>query len=545
MRIRKLAVFFLYFLSLPAFAQVFEAEEAILSNGAEIVEDPEVSGGAYVAQKDGDLLFNINIGEEEYYDIYINASSPNGDKVNHLSVNGSTLTFGLGKNNQFQKIRLVIRHKIPKGDHKIEIIKSWGWINIDYIEILKVSTGPVFNIKQQLANSEASDEANSLYHFLLDTYGRNIISGVMTLNSMDEAIWLKENTGKEPALLGIDFMHSGRGYDWYNDSIPVKDAFAWYNRNGIPAMMWHWRDPSKQTEEFYSSMTSFDVSKVLDQNSAEYDSIVADIDHIAGYLKFLQEKGVPVIWRPLHEAAGGWFWWGAKGPEPLKILYKLLYERLVNHHQLNNLIWVWTREPFDDEWYPGDDVVDIVGRDIYKTGDHTAQEIEYSHANAVYEGKMMLALSETGSFPDPDSLVSQEAGWLWFMPWYGKFTRNEYYNSMDLWQKTLTHDYVVTLDEMPSLKDYERQFEPGPITAIEDQHEIFPSVRAYPTVTDYYVTVESNFIIRSLVIYDGNGRILKELEPNKHYIEVSLAEMNSGMYFIRVNYEKTLRIIKR
>ena len=30
--------------------------------------------------------------------------------------------------------------------------------------------------------------------------------------------------------------------------------------------------------------------------------LLKDIDNIAGYLKLLQDKNIPVIWRPLHEA---------------------------------------------------------------------------------------------------------------------------------------------------------------------------------------------------------------------------------------------------
>ena len=52
-----------------------------------------------------------------------------------------------------------------------------------------------------------------------------------------------------------------------------------------------------------------------------------------------------------------------------------MYNRLVNHHKLNNLIWVWTSQAgFDDlcnayvadsAWYPGDEYVDVVARDNY------------------------------------------------------------------------------------------------------------------------------------------------------------------------------------
>ena len=38
--------------------------------------------------------------------------------------------------------------------------------------------------------------------------------------------------------------------------------------------------------------------------------MIKDIDLVGSYLKTLKDKGIPVIWRPLHEAGGRWFWWG-------------------------------------------------------------------------------------------------------------------------------------------------------------------------------------------------------------------------------------------
>ncbi len=38
---------------------------------------------------------------------------------------------------------------------------------------------------------------------------------------------------------------------------------------------------------------------------------------------------------------------------------------MTRHHGLDNLLWVWTSQVTDPDWYPGDDYVDMVGRDIY------------------------------------------------------------------------------------------------------------------------------------------------------------------------------------
>lgn len=45
-----------------------------------------------------------------------------------------------------------------------------------------------------------------------------------------------------------------------------------------------------------------------DTKNANYTLLIKDIDTIAVQLKKLQDNGVPVLWRPLHEAEGKWFW---------------------------------------------------------------------------------------------------------------------------------------------------------------------------------------------------------------------------------------------
>jgi mannan endo-1,4-beta-mannosidase len=309
-----------------------------------------------------------------------------------------------------------------------------------------------FNINPSLVTPNPTAEAVKLYNFLKDNYGKKILSGVMTLNSFDETSWLKTNTGKEPAIVGLDFMHCNRGYTWYDNSQPVKDAKTYWDKNGIPVFVWHWRDPLRTTEEFYSNKTTFDVSKIFDTASAEYKAMIRDIDFVSGQLLQLQVQKVPVIWRPLHEAAGGWFWWGAKGAAACKQLYLVMYDRMVNFHGLKNLIWVWTREPNDHAWYPGDQYVDMVGCDLYKQGDHSSQITEFNAMNTLYGTKKMVTLSEVGSIPDVDNLVADGAAWSWFMPWYGDYTRNSTHNTLELWRKMFASTYVLTLDEMPSLK---------------------------------------------------------------------------------------------
>jgi hypothetical protein len=101
----------------------------------------------------------------------------------------------------------------------------------------------------------------------------------------------------------------------------------------------------------------------------------SQVDVIAFFLKQLKNADVPVLWRPYHEMNGDWFWWGKRlGENGTKKLYRMLFDRLVNFHKLNNLIWVCNFNEIRENVapymavYPGDDVVDILATDVYRGG---------------------------------------------------------------------------------------------------------------------------------------------------------------------------------
>jgi mannan endo-1,4-beta-mannosidase len=163
----------------------------------------------------------------------------------------------------------------------------------------------------------------------------------------------------------------------------------------------------------------------------------------------------------MHEASGKWFWWGYSGPKACVALYKLLFQRLTGTHGLNNLIWVWTTDEAGDalDWYPGDEYVDIVGRDYYyypREANHGSLVASFEKVKELYDGKKIVTLSENGSIPHPDSLVSDGAGWSYFMPWYGDYTMDGWAhdNTAADWNSIMNNAYVITLDKMPGWDKY-------------------------------------------------------------------------------------------
>ncbi|MBO4519311.1 MAG: hypothetical protein J5704_04660 [Paludibacteraceae bacterium] len=301
---------------------------------------------------------------------------------------------------------------------------------------------PEPEVSYVLCNKNATAEVQSLWSLLTAQYGKNAISGVVANIDWNtrEAENVYQWTGHYPALNVFDFMNIHASKDvnpsgWldYSDMTPVTE---WYNAGGIVGCMWHWQmvandgvnrtcSPGTKPGE-----TSFDASKINDPSSAEYKQMVKDIDQVAGYLKRMQKMGIPVIWRPLHEAAGNtyefaggkpWFWWGAQGAETYKKLWRFMYDRLVNYHKLNNLIWVWTSQVGDTDWYPGADVVDIIGRDNYYALQYPLKK-EFETLTKLYPDKM-ITLAECGNGDDVDmslwsDIWAEGSRWSWFMTWY-------------------------------------------------------------------------------------------------------------------------------
>ena len=438
----------------------YEAEDATLSGGAATAADlTGYSGTGYVNTNAGNVLFNIQADVTGYYDLALRYSTSNSNKVNDLYIDGksiASLTFDATadwKTMSAGKIKLV------SGSHTISVVKNWGYVMIDYMTLAYDADGlEPFNIAPVLVTPNPSAQAVNLYNYLKSSFGTKVISGTMANHStnIDEAIWVNGQTGKWPALTCFDFIdHTNLNQNWIKYSAPFTLGKDWWNNNGIVALMWHWRDPLTKTGSFYTSETTFDVSKVTDTTSVEYKAIIVDLDTIAGYLKEFKNAGIPVIWRPLHEAAGKWFWWGAKGAAPCKALWKLMFDRFVNHHGLNNLIWVWTTDATEDalNWYPGDDYVDILGMDIYPgENQHGSQYFSYNKIKELYGGRKIITLSECGSVPDPGQMKDFGDMWSYFMPWNSDYTKSASHNGPTWWNTFFSYDFVVTRDKMPNLK---------------------------------------------------------------------------------------------
>lgn len=309
----------------------------------------------------------------------------------------------------------------------------------------------------------ASPQAQALLAYLHDISGKKLLSGQQEswrgTNELGfELSHIQHSTGKLPAILGLDAssLVSGRRNQFDAGENPVlSNAIDWVkHRNGIVTFCWHWNAPIGK-RAFYTKETDFDAARAVSPGTAEYKGVLSDLDHLATQLQKLQAARVPVLWRPLHEANGRWFWWGAAGPDACKKLWRLMFERLVTHHGLTNLIWVFSPGAGIDlaDWYPGDAYVDIIGQDHYPlNGSHDSAKQIHDELAVLGGGVKLIAMSENGPIPDPMDLERDKVNWLFFVTWGGaELTK---YNSPDQLRQFYNHPRVVNLGDMPDLKTY-------------------------------------------------------------------------------------------
>ena len=209
-------------------------------------------------------------------------------------------------------------------------------------------------------------------------------------------------------------------------------------------------DPNKDYA-FYKADTEFDAANATVEGTWENKVFTEDLKNAAAYLKLLRDADIPVLWRPFHEAAGGWFWWGKDAAS-----FKSLWIAMFNYFKtegLDNLIWVWTTEGDDADWYPGDQYVDIVGRDVYnkETADCVS---EYTSIAGNY-GNKIVSLSECGTV----GLISEQwasgARWSWFMPWYDGTNEDGspvVHADEAWWKDAMSQEFVVSREELPSME---------------------------------------------------------------------------------------------
>ena len=312
-------------------------------------------------------------------------------------------------------------------------------------------------------NPDAQDCVRNVLKYLSDITYKQIVTGQHTQTmDQEELEYIEKVTGKQPALLGFELLSYSPNINYFDTDEEcmievqqnygtLKKAWEWAEKKGLITFTWHWFSPlGGRSKSFFTENTDYDAEKAVSEGTLENIALLSDIDTMAGILRPFCEKHIPILWRPFHEGEGKWFWWGAKGPGPLKKLWRIMYDRFTNVHKLNNLIWVWNSP--EPECYPGDDVVDIISRDIYgPEHEHTSQAQMYNDLLGITSQKKIVLIGETGTLPSAADIVKEGIGWVSYMTWSNEFCLSEKYSTKDVLKEMYESPYAVTKDRLPEL----------------------------------------------------------------------------------------------
>jgi len=444
----------------PLGALRLEAGEGTLSgDGLRLAALQEQgSGYTYATGFDSkdDIIRWAFASDAGFYQVKLGYRSENGEKAYLLGLDGLHVEGRFKATNVFSSLNAG-RYWLDSGDHLVTLGGGWLYYDIAYVELTPVAAPqPPKKFVPVPADEQLSLQARNLLNYLASEYGERTLSGQEALKEHRK---IERRVGYSPAILSADLVeyspsrieytanHKGVESSGLDGLVSrMREMFtntpegggltesliqaAQQDRN-IVTLLWHWNAPMHlpNTQDkpwwsgFYTRATNFDVAAALaDTNSVEYKAILSDIDAIALQLKKMQQAGIPILWRPLHEPEGRWFWWGAKGPEAFKALWKLLFDRLTVHHQLHNLIWVLSSE--DSGWYPGDEYVDIIGVDAYPADLSDPLVTRWDALIERYDGKKLIALTEFGGVPDINRMHKHGVWWSYFVSWtdrYGDF----------------------------------------------------------------------------------------------------------------------------
>jgi mannan endo-1,4-beta-mannosidase len=132
-----------------------------------------------------------------------------------------------------------------------------------------------------------------------------------------------------------------------------------------------------------------------------------ELDRIADVIEELADVEPVVLFRPLHESNGAWFWWGQRDPADFAATWQGMFDHLTTGRGLHHLLWVYSanRDLGDDlsdptRLYPGDAVVDVVGLDIYDDDLSDADPGRPGYQAMVDLGKPM-GITEYGAGQEP------------------------------------------------------------------------------------------------------------------------------------------------
>jgi len=351
---------------------------------------------------------------------------------------------------------------------------------------------------------------------------------------------LETNSGVLLPMVGGDY---GLGaYDMNAINSTLEDH---WDQHGLITLSWHLDNP-------WTGGDSWDVSHqgelpdLIDpSNTTLFNTWRNQLDEIAAVLLDLKNRGVVVLWRPLHEANGYWFWWGHSAGSIATAAdgYKALWQDMFNYFSvekgLDNLLWVYSAAEGQfhnptDFCYPGHGFVDVVGVDLYHDDLGDVQPMDFQHL--INLGKV-FAITEFGP-----NIPNNPADYDYTI--VHDFIKNNYeevaylhtWHSFDYNGTFHANSFVENVNAGAILNDACHQSIPASVfelttnafTVGSDFIEIFPN----PTPNE--LRIEGAIGQANIRIFNAQGSLVQNLNGMSSPLIVDISELTAGPYFLSI-----------
>ena len=334
------------------------------------------------------------------------------------------------------QIRLSMSKDLTLSSFKLEdghVNIGYSYLNLSYgseklKEALDSADGKEFDMNSSINSSETLScpyTKEELLKVLEKVYNSDgVIIGEQTPVALAGTVThtindFKNATGQDLALIGIDLRQANLykiGEKGVNRVIADLMGFA--SRGGIITASAHFSNPHHGDPNVYDPrgyLGKDDVwAELVTKGTAINESFTQELSSIADLFEKLEEKGIPVIWRPLHETNGSWFWFCMVqkfedgsfykiSEESFRNLWIYIYDYMTKERGLTNLIWAFSPNIGEEKesmvaplyGYPGDEYVDIVGFDWYTDGDYNRINTTPTYNDLLSTGKI-LCITEFG-----------------------------------------------------------------------------------------------------------------------------------------------------
>ncbi|MFT4939546.1 MAG: hypothetical protein ACI88A_002589 [Paraglaciecola sp.] len=262
-------------------------------------------------------------------------------------------------------------------------------------------------------------------------------------------------TGTWPALYSADFQFEED--EIANRQTMIDQVKQEYANGAMINLMWHACNPAKEqpcgwdNRGVLGSLSDEEWNDLLTNGTAINNKWKKMMDEVAVYLQQLEDEGIEVMWRPLHEMNHANFWWnGRPGVDGTPELYRMTHDYFSHEKGLTNLIWVWNLQDYAtlatdlDDYDPGSPYWDVLTLDMYSTDGTGYTTAKYDAMINKANGKP-IGIGECFVIPSLDELAAQPL-WTHFMPW-SEYTFTQ--NSDSELQTVYTDEQVLALNEMP------------------------------------------------------------------------------------------------